>query len=91
MSENNIIKRVDQSLPAQRKRILWFVKNSPKHTFFLRGKGICNPSARIQELEAEGHVFGRSRIVAVDSDGFPHRGVTLYEYISGPSSSDQDQ
>ena len=89
MSEN--IKRIDQSLPAQRKRVLDLLKAGPMTTYDFRRIGISNPSARIGELIQAGHLFGKSRVTCVDSDGFAHPRVARYERLASPSLFDGDE
>jgi hypothetical protein len=69
----------------QQKRLIALTSARPHHTFELRQFGITHPSGRVMELEALGYVFGKHRITTVDSAGFPHDGVALYELLSFPT------
>lgn len=79
---------IDQSLPAQRKIVLECLRRRPHSTYDLRKCGISHPASRIRELIAEGHLIQSSRITTVDSDGFVHDRVAMYE-LASPSSQDQ--
>lgn len=81
-----IKKTLDKSAVTaeQQKRLIALTSVRPHHTFELRQFGITHPSGRVMELVREGYVFDKHRITTVDSAGFPHDGVALYELLSSP-------
>lgn len=72
------IKHEDMSAAAQSRRVLKYLRASPKTTYWLRAKGISHPAQRVKELIAEGHQISMHPVTAIDSDGFMHRGVAMY-------------
>lgn len=69
----------DMSTSAQRKRVLEYLRAAAQTTYSLRKHGISHPAARIGELIDLGHRITSHPVTAIDSDGFMHRGVALYE------------
>ncbi|KVZ56563.1 hypothetical protein WL21_06575 [Burkholderia ubonensis] len=74
----------DNSATAQRRITLALLKRGPRSTYELRRHGISHPAARVGELIADGHNITSARITGVDSDGFLHRNIALYELLSEP-------
>ncbi|RQS22460.1 MULTISPECIES: helix-turn-helix domain-containing protein [unclassified Burkholderia] len=74
-------KRQDMSFAAQRRLALKELRRRRRHTYFLRARGISHPAARIMELIAMGYKIESHRVTAVDSDGFTHHGVAMYELV----------
>jgi hypothetical protein len=72
----------DNAAEVQRGKILALLRTAARHTFELRAFGIAMPATRIFELKKLGHDIRCARISAVDSDGFLHYGVALYELAS---------
>ncbi|WP_439671397.1 Helix-turn-helix domain-containing protein [Cupriavidus necator] len=75
----------DMSSEAQRKRVLEYLRSSPKTTYNLRALGISHPAARVRELVARGYRILAERITAVDSDGFTHQNVARYTLVGEAS------
>lgn len=75
----------DNSARAQRHITLALLRRGPRSTYELRRHGISHPAARIGELIAGGHNIVSARITGVDSDGFLHRNIALYELVSAPA------
>jgi hypothetical protein len=71
----------DMSAAAQCKRVLEYLKAGSQSTYSLRSKGISHPAMRIKELIKLGFRIASGRVTAVDSDGFSHHGVALYELV----------
>lgn len=72
---------------AQRQRILEMLRPGRKHTLDFRHAGIMQSQTRIFELRAQGFDIPTiGRVTIIDDQGFPHRGVALYELISEPSA-----
>lgn len=69
---------------AQLERLSNKLSSRPHHTIELRHCGIHHPAGRVQDLEARGFVIGVSRITVVDTEGFSHSGIALYELIRAP-------
>jgi len=72
---------------AQLQRLLELLRLRRHHTHELRARGISHPAGRVQDLEARGYVICSSRINTVDSDGFVHVGVALYELLGEPAEA----
>ncbi|MFL9890208.1 helix-turn-helix domain-containing protein [Paraburkholderia sp. RL17-381-BIF-C] len=64
---------------AQRVRVVEALRGGPQTTYSLRARGVSHPAMRIKELVALGHAIASSRVTAIDSDGFSHNGVAMYE------------
>jgi hypothetical protein len=69
------------SLEAQRKLVLEILKCGQAHTYRFRALGCSHPAARVMELVEMGYPISSSRVTAVDSDGYSHHGVALYELL----------
>ncbi|WP_322043108.1 helix-turn-helix domain-containing protein [Paraburkholderia sp. J67] len=69
----------NMSAAAQRIRVIEALRVGPMSTYALRARGISHPAMRVKELIALGHAITSSRVSAVDSDGYTHNGVALYE------------
>ncbi|WP_086383370.1 helix-turn-helix domain-containing protein [Caballeronia sordidicola] len=78
----------DMSLAAQRLFVLNSLRKSGKHTYWLRAKGCSHPAARVMELISLGYQIISYRVTAVDSDGYMHRGVAMYELVGEPDTRD---
>jgi Helix-turn-helix domain len=89
-SQNDTPNNKDMSAPAQRRRVLEFLRASPKTTYQLRARGISHPAQRIRELIVSGYVISSSMVTAYDSDGFEHRNVARYELLCEPRTVDGD-
>ncbi|AXE97741.1 helix-turn-helix domain-containing protein [Paraburkholderia hospita] len=72
------------SAAAQRVRIISLLRAASQSTYALRARGISHPAMRVKELISAGYVIHSSRVMAVDSDGYTHNGVALYELITVP-------
>lgn len=60
------------------------LRTGAKSTYQLRQAGISHPAGRVRELNHMGFTITTARIVAVDPDGFTHRGVALYSLVHEP-------
>jgi hypothetical protein len=69
---------------AQIERLLEMLRTNPRHTHELRKAGISHPAGRVKDLIGRGYCIDSCRINTVDSDGFIHVRVALYELISEP-------
>jgi hypothetical protein len=69
---------------AQIERLIDLLRTGRRHTHELRKHGISHPAGRVQDLEKRGFVIASSRTTTVDTDGFTHRGVALYELRREP-------
>ncbi|NKJ45851.1 hypothetical protein CIC12_03650 [Burkholderia sp. SG-MS1] len=74
----------NMSAAAQRARVVEALRGGPQTTYSLRARGISHPAMRVLELIASGYTILSSRVRAVDSDGFAHNGVALYELAELP-------
>ncbi|WP_175796576.1 helix-turn-helix domain-containing protein [Burkholderia anthina] len=74
----------DMSLDALRKMVLDALRMGPRHTYWFRARGCSHPAARVMELIAMGYKIVSYRVTAVDSDGYSHHGVAMYELIDDP-------
>ncbi|KVZ52984.1 helix-turn-helix domain-containing protein [Burkholderia ubonensis] len=81
-------KQADNSLAAQRAKVLTMLRNAPRDTYRLRAAGVSHPAARIKELIAHGYGIESSRITTADEFGFIHRGVAYYELVTEPTGAD---
>lgn len=71
---------------AQRQRILEMLRNGRQTTLDFRRAGVMQSQTRVFELRAQGFDIPTvGRVTVIDDQGFPHRGVALYELISEPS------
>ena len=71
---------------AQRQRIVEMLQTGPKHTLDFRRAGIMQSQTRIFELRALGYDIPTvSRVTIYDDQGFPHRGVAVYELVAEPA------
>ncbi len=71
---------------AQRQRIVEMLQTGPKHTLDFRRAGIMQSQTRIFELRALGYDIPTvSRVTIYDDQGYPHRGVAVYELIAEPA------
>ncbi|WP_175920753.1 helix-turn-helix domain-containing protein [Burkholderia pyrrocinia] len=75
----------DNSLAAQRAKVLAMLRRAPRSTYELRAQGVSHPSARVLELRVLGCEIESSRVVAVDSAGFLHAGVARYSLTFEPA------
>lgn len=85
--DNKTIRKLrskSSDLEVQIEKLILLTEARPHHTHELRRFGISHPAGRIYDLEKRGFVYAKSRITTVDSDGFPHNGVALYELLSRP-------
>lgn len=69
---------------AQIERLLEMLRTNPRHTHELRKAGISHPAGRVKDLIGRGYCVDSCRTRTVDSDGFIHVRVALYELISEP-------
>lgn len=69
---------------AQIARLVERLRIRPHHTHELRKLGISHPAGRVKDLVNDGYMISSGRINTVDSDGFTHVGVALYDLISEP-------
>ena len=69
---------------AQIQRLIELLRNGPKDTHFLRRMGISHPAGRVQDLLQRGYEVSSSRTTTIDSDGYSHSGVALYDLIDEP-------
>lgn len=76
--------RKSTSTEAQIERLTNRLRRRPQHTHELRKVGISHPAGRINDLKKRGFVIDKQLINTVDSDGFTHVGVALYQLISEP-------
>ena len=65
----------ESSTKAQIIRLIDLLRSGPKDTHYLRKQGISHPAGRVVDS---------SRTTTVDSDGYPHHGVALYELVTEP-------
>ena len=71
---------------AQRQRIVETLQTGPKHTLDFRRAGIMQSQTRIFELRALGYDIPTvARVTIYDDQGFPHRGVAVYELVAEPA------
>lgn len=71
---------------AQRRRILEMLRPGEKHTLDFRRAGIMQSQTRIFELRAQGYDIPTvGRVTVYDDQGYPHRGVAVYELIAEPA------
>lgn len=84
-------KPVDNSMAAQRSKVLTMLRNAPRDTYRFRAAGISHPSARVKELIEDGYGIESSRITTADEFGHPHDGVAYYELVSEPEAADDLQ
>jgi len=71
---------------AQRQRIVEMLRPGRKHTLDFRHAGIMQSQTRIFELRALGYDIPTvSRVTIYDDQGFPHRGVAVYELVAEPA------
>jgi len=77
---------VSTSGEAQRRRIIEMLRPGQKHTLDFRHAGIMQSQTRIFELRALGYDIPTvSRVTIYDDQGFPHRGVAVYELVAEPA------
>ena len=77
---------VSTSGEAQRRRILEMLRPGQKHTLDFRHAGIMQSQTRIFELRALGYDIPTvARVTIYDDQGYPHRGVALYELVAEPA------
>ena len=88
MDSRTATKHVDNSLAAQRAKVLSMLRIRPRHTYSLRDEGISHPAARVRELVAAGYGISAGRITCADAAGYLHRGVAIYELVSEPTAAD---
>lgn len=70
---------------AQRQRILEMLQAGRKSTLDFRRAGVMQSQTRIHELRRLGYDIPTVGRVAVhDDQGYPHRGVALYELAAEP-------
>lgn len=69
---------------AQRDRIVALLRMRPHNGYELRRAGCFQAPTRIHELRARGYQIDTHRVVIVDRDGWPHKGVAQYSLISEP-------
>lgn len=69
------------SAEAQRFRILDALRSGPQTSYDLRRMGCYQCPTRVFELRRAGHPITTTRVTLVDSDGYSHRGVALYELL----------
>lgn len=69
---------------AQIQRLIELLRNGPKDTHFLRRMGISHPAGRVQDLLLRGYEVSSSRTTTIDSDGYSHSGVALYDLVDEP-------
>lgn len=70
---------------AQRRRIVEMLHAGQKHTLDFRRAGIMQSQTRIFELRSQGYDIPTiGRVTAHDDQGYPHRGVALYELVAAP-------
>lgn len=70
---------------AHRRRALEMLKTGPKHTLDFRRAGIMQSQTRIHELRRLGYDIPTvGRVTIHDDQGYPHRGVALYELVAEP-------
>ena len=74
--------RKSTSTEAQIERLTDLLRIRNRQTHELRKVGISHPAGRINDLKKRGFVIDMQLINTVDSDGFTHVGVALYELIS---------
>lgn len=74
---------------AQIAKLIARLRRRPHHTHELRMCGISHPAGRVLDLAKRGFVIDSSRVSTVDSDGFTHVGVALYELLAEPFGGDQ--
>lgn len=72
---------------AQIQRLLDMLRTNRRNTHELRKVGISHPAGRIQDLKKRGFAIDKSTISTVDSDGYVHVGVALYELIGEPDGA----
>lgn len=71
---------------AQRQRIVEMLQTGPKHTLDFRRAGIMQSQTRIFELRALGYDIPTvARVTIYDDQGFPRRGVAVYELVAEPA------
>lgn len=79
---------ISTSGEAQRKRILEMLGAGQKHTLDFRRAGIMQSQTRIFELRAQGYDIPTiGRVTIYDDQGYPHRGVAVYQLIAEPDGS----
>jgi len=81
-SKQKRVRVQDMSPHAQRVFVLNALRKGRRHTYWLRGKGCSHPAARVMELIAMGYQIVSHRVTAVDSDGYLHSGVAMYELLA---------
>jgi len=71
---------------AQRRRIVEMLRSGRKNTLDFRHAGIMQSQTRIFELRGLGYDLPTvGRVTVYDDQGYPHRGVALYELIAEPA------
>ena len=78
------------STEAQIQRLIELLRNGPRDTHFLRRMGISHPAGRVQDLLKRGYEVTSSRITTVDSDGYSHSRVALYDLVSEPGTTNSN-
>ena len=77
--------RKSTSTEAQIELLIDLLRIRNRHTHELRKVGISHPAGRINDLKKRGFAIDKQLITTVDSDGFTHVGVALYDLISEPA------
>jgi hypothetical protein len=73
---------------AQRQRIVEMLRPGQKHTLDFRRAGIMQSQTRIFELRAQGYDIPTvGRVTIYDDQGYPHRGVAVYQLVTEPDCS----
>ena len=75
---------------AQIQRLVELLRSGKKDTHYLRRMGISHPAGRVQDLLKRGCEVTSSRITTVDSDGYSHSGVALYDLVSEPGTANSN-
>ncbi|MFD1558681.1 helix-turn-helix domain-containing protein [Paraburkholderia silviterrae] len=84
-SANGRAKRSDNSVQAQRLKMLAMLRRQPRSTYEFRRQGVSHPAQRIKELIALGCDIKSTRVTTVDGDGFSHPRVAMYELKFEPA------
>jgi hypothetical protein len=77
--------RKSTSTEAQYQRIVTMLETGPKNTMEFRRAGIMSPASRIKEMvDRMGYYISSTPINIWDEWGYCHKGVALYQLMSGP-------
>lgn len=69
----------------QRRRIVEMLRTGRKTTLDFRRAGVMQSQTRIFELRAQGYDIPTvARVTIYDDQGYPHRGVAVYELLAEP-------